>query len=256
MTNPRTVTGTLKTIAQTAFANSSQYERYRPTFGHKPVQALLEGLKIAGSQGAKVIDLGAGTGKFTEVLARRDEGYEIIAVEPHDAMRKELEKKNLDNVSAVEGFSTDMPVESQSIDAVIASQVKNLIRYPFADEDTLAEAHRVLRPGHCLGLIWNIEDYNAPQEWTPTTPYESKLKEIIWSLHDNENRFRHGKWRAVFDRQGQKSPAASGNSRRLFQYPIEEDAIPFTTHLQKDDVWNRMRTLSHIANSDKEEQEV
>ncbi|KAI5298822.1 U4/U6-U5 snRNP complex subunit lsm6 [Ascosphaera pollenicola] len=42
--------------------------------------------------------------------------------------------------------------------------------------------------------------------------------------------------------------------RRLFSYPIEEGAVPFTASLPKDDVWNRMRSLSHIANSEAEEQ--
>lgn len=123
---PRNLTGTLKSIAQSAFAASSHYDKYRPSFPPKPVQALLDGLKISGVYGAKVIDLGAGTGKFTEVLARRQEGYDIIAVEPHDDMRRELEQKKLVNVDVVKGYSTDMPVEEKSVDAVIASQVKEL----------------------------------------------------------------------------------------------------------------------------------
>lgn len=148
----------------------------------------------------------------------------------------------------------------------------------FADESTLQEVHRVLRPKQYLGMIWNIEDCtfnalkliplnqektlisqadNAPREWNPTTSYEAKLKEIIWSLSDTENRFRHNKWREVFERQGEKSADASDVAeRRLFTYPLEETSVPFVANLPKDDVWNRMRSLSHIANSTAEEQEV
>ncbi|KAI5299248.1 S-methyl-5-thioribose-1-phosphate isomerase, partial [Ascosphaera pollenicola] len=95
MTGPRSITGTLKSIAQSAFAASSHYDRYRPSFPAKPVQALLAGLQVSGVRRARIIDLGAGTGKFTEVLARREEGFGIVAVEPHDDMRRQLEQKAL-----------------------------------------------------------------------------------------------------------------------------------------------------------------
>jgi len=73
--------------------------------------------------GAKVVDLGAGTGKFTALLEARPENYEILAIEPHEAMRKELESKRLKNVTVMTGVATSMALEAQSVDAVIASQV-------------------------------------------------------------------------------------------------------------------------------------
>ncbi len=87
------------------------------------VDSLLSHLLIKDVRGAKVVDLGAGTGKFTTLLAGRRENYEILAIEPHEAMRKELESKRLRSVSVMAGDATSMPLESQSVDAVIASQV-------------------------------------------------------------------------------------------------------------------------------------
>ena len=70
-----------------------------------------------------MLDLGAGTGKFTELLAQRDEGFEIIAVEPHAGMRRELERKGLRGVRILEGEAAKIPMETGKADAVVVAQV-------------------------------------------------------------------------------------------------------------------------------------
>jgi len=77
--------------------------------------------------GARIIDLGAGTGKFTELLADRDERYEILAVEPHEGMRKELLRKNLRGVKVVHGTAEKIEVQREWADAVICAQVGSSI---------------------------------------------------------------------------------------------------------------------------------
>ena len=109
--------------AQTGFAKSGAYDQYRPTYSSTITQLLLEKLRVAGRNGAKILDLAAGTGKFTELLAARDEKYEIIAVEPHDDMRKVLENKKLPNVTVKTGTAESIPLEDASVDAVICAQV-------------------------------------------------------------------------------------------------------------------------------------
>lgn len=81
--------------------------------------------------------LTAGTGKFTECLARRPEGYSIIAVEPHANMRKVLDDKHLQGVRVKDGLSTSLPLDDESVDAVIVAQVGQkqclsfvLVRFP------------------------------------------------------------------------------------------------------------------------------
>ena len=109
--------------ALTGFANASSYDQHRPSYPLEAVDSLLSHLQIKEVRTAKVVDLGAGTGKFTTLLAERQENYEILAIEPHEAMRKELESKILKSVSVMAGDATSMPLESQSADALIASQV-------------------------------------------------------------------------------------------------------------------------------------
>jgi SAM-dependent methyltransferase len=109
--------------ALSGFADGASYDAYRPTYPDEAVSKLLSALNLSGKQGARVLDLAAGTGKFTELLAARPEKFEIIAVEPHDGMRAELERKKLPNVVVKKGLATNIPLDSGDVDAVIAAQV-------------------------------------------------------------------------------------------------------------------------------------
>lgn len=110
--------------AQTGFASAAAYDAYRPTYPPKALSELLTHLDVAGVKGAKVMDLAAGTGKFTELLSARDEEYDIVAVEPHQGMREQLEKKNLKGVRVLDGTAESMSgVEDEEVAAVVASQV-------------------------------------------------------------------------------------------------------------------------------------
>ena len=105
------------------FSKAASYEFYRPSYPPSAVSSLLQKLEIEGVKGARVVDLAAGTGKFTELLANREEKYVIIAVEPSDAMRAELEGKMLRGVEVMNGEARRMEIASQTIDAVVIAQV-------------------------------------------------------------------------------------------------------------------------------------
>lgn len=107
------------------FTKAASYETYRPSYPLSAVCSLLQKLEIEGLKSARVVDLGAGTGKFTEILASRDEQYEIIAVEPKDSMRGELQRKDLSNVKIMQGEANKMDIESHIIDAVVVAQVSH-----------------------------------------------------------------------------------------------------------------------------------
>ena len=117
---------TLPAAAEAGFKHASSYDKHRPSYPPSAVSGLLKNLGLDGRNKARIVDLAAGTGKFTELLSQRPESFEIIAVEPHDAMRGELEKKHLRGVQIVKGSSTDMPFNDGSIDAIIVAQVRNM----------------------------------------------------------------------------------------------------------------------------------
>jgi ubiquinone/menaquinone biosynthesis C-methylase UbiE len=113
------------------FSNASNYDKYRPTYPEEAVSKLLARLGVAGVAGAQIIDVGAGTGKFTSLLADREEKFEIKCIEPHNEMKEVLAKKFGEGnegkwkggVQIVEGDAANMSVEDEWADAVIASQV-------------------------------------------------------------------------------------------------------------------------------------
>lgn len=109
--------------ATSGFASASAYNAHRPSYPSSAISSLLSALKLDGVAGARIIDLGAGTGKFTELLSDRDEGYEILAVEPHEGMRNELLRKNLKGVKVVHGTAEKIGVEGEWADVVICAQV-------------------------------------------------------------------------------------------------------------------------------------
>ena len=74
-----------------------------------------------------MLEVAAGTGKFTEVLAAREEGFEVVSTEPLESMRGELESKRL-GVEVKEGSAVSLPVEDGWADVCIAAQVGDLYR--------------------------------------------------------------------------------------------------------------------------------
>ena len=78
---------------------------------------------------------------------------------------------------------------------------------------------------------------NKPRSWTAATKWENALHElVINAASDGQPRFRDDVWRDVFGRQ-----------KGLFSTPIGEDRTEWTIWLGHDALWDRVRTLSHIA---------
>ncbi|KAK4690954.1 hypothetical protein P7C71_g5944, partial [Lecanoromycetidae sp. Uapishka_2] len=105
------------------FQNAYSYDQHRPSYPPEAVESLLKHLQVDELKGARIIDLAAGTGKFTKLLSEREEQYEIVAIEPHEGMRSELVEKHFRGVKVLDGVASSMKgVESQCIDAVVAAQ--------------------------------------------------------------------------------------------------------------------------------------
>jgi SAM-dependent methyltransferase len=113
----------LPTAASKGFANAAAYDAHRPSYPAAAVDALLAHLGLAGRAGARVVEVGSGTGKFTELLAARPERFALVAVEPLDSMRAELVVKRLEGVDVREGHAGRLGgVEAEWADACVAAQ--------------------------------------------------------------------------------------------------------------------------------------
>jgi SAM-dependent methyltransferase len=125
------------------------YERGRPTYPVEAVRWML------GEQPLTVLELGAGTGKLTRVVAEL--GHDVQATDPDPAMLQVLERE-LPGVRTAEASAEDIPLADASVDAVIAAQA-----FHWFDLDrALPEIARVLRPGGRVCLVWNYRDEKIP----------------------------------------------------------------------------------------------
>jgi SAM-dependent methyltransferase len=134
----------------TAFADvAGAYERARPGYPLGAVQWMV------GDEPVDVVDLGAGTGKLTRALVAL--GHRVVAVEPLDEMRAQLEAA-VPGVRAVAGKAESMPLPDASADVVTSAQAFHW----FDHDDALPEIGRVLRPEGRLSLVWNSRDDRDP----------------------------------------------------------------------------------------------
>lgn len=95
------------------------------------------------ARGSTVLDLGSGTGAYSEFLAEAFSA-EVLAVEPSDRMRAVAADEHAHpRVTYLEGRAEALPLEDACCDAALLSQMVHHIADPAA---CVAELRRVLRP--------------------------------------------------------------------------------------------------------------
>ncbi|MFL9922855.1 class I SAM-dependent methyltransferase [Herbaspirillum lusitanum] len=206
-----------RTAADGYTVTADNYVRGRPGYPPEVMQWLRDDLLL--SVGKVVLDLGAGTGKFTAYLART--GAHVIAVEPVEKMRDKLVEA-LPQVRALAGTAEAIPMPDASVDAIVCAQAFHW----FASTAALQEIQRVLKPGGCLGLIWNMRD--ARVGWV------QKLDSIVNQVEGDTPRYRTGAWRKVFPFAG------------LSMLQERHFAVGHTGPAE-DVILNRVRSTSFIA---------
>ncbi len=134
-------------------AGAAAYEQGRPSYSDDVVAWLADRLGIA--PGRTIVDLAAGTGKLTRLLAAT--GAHVTAIEPVDAMRDQL-LIACPGADAVSGTAESIPLPDRSVDGLTVAQAFHW----FDPAAALAEIARVLRPGGSLGIVFNERDTREP----------------------------------------------------------------------------------------------
>ena len=137
--------------ARSFAAVADAYDRARPSYPDAAATWLTGG---AAARGSLVLELGAGTGKLTEVLVRG--GQELVVTEPLPDMVRRLRDRL--PVSPVVSTAERIPMPRRSVDTVVCGQ-----SFHWFDHDVaLAEIAQVLRPGGHLAVVWNRYDTDIP----------------------------------------------------------------------------------------------
>jgi SAM-dependent methyltransferase len=206
-------------------ATSDLYEQIRPEYPKAAVDILVRELGIG--RGRVVVDVGAGTGKLTRMLAPT--GATLIAVEPVAEMRERL-AESVPVAVPFDGAAEHMALRDGSADAITVAQA-----FHWFDADrALGEFHRVLAPTGRVGLIWNVRDRRVP--WV------AAFDVLVDAVDPERPDHRTGNWRAAFDRTA------------LFG-PLQERDVEYAQTLTAREVVDRAATVSSIASLPEAERE-
>jgi len=139
-------------------AVADAYDRSRPGYPAEAAQWL------AGATPVRVVELGAGTGRLTEELARL--GHEVLATDPLEEMLAHLHRR-LPDVPTACASAERIPLPDRTVDVAVSAQAFHW----FDTDRALPEIARVLRPGGALALVWN--------EWDVRIPWVRRLRGLL-----------------------------------------------------------------------------
>jgi len=220
MSNPNGV----EFVAQEGFEKSVDfYENARPSYPTEAISILEKVLELIPNE-SHVLDLGAGTGKFTRLLLNGN--YHLTAVEPAQAMREKFKQIMPSTVPILDGNSWNIPVPSGSQDAVVCAQAFHW----FANLNTLKEVHRVLKPGGGFGIIWNLE-HRENKKWV------GELRDYYEQFEMNSPQYRLELWKEVWEEEEAKC---------LFS-PLQFQSIIHSIHSTKETIRQRLMSKSYMG---------
>jgi SAM-dependent methyltransferase len=209
----------LHDVAAAGFGSEADaYERARPSYPSEAVAWLADALRVA--PGRTVVDLAAGTGKLTRLLAPF--GADLYAVEPVDGMRAHL-ASTVPGVPTLSALAEALPFTPSSVDAITVAQAFHW----FDAHAALREFHRVLAPGGRVGLIWNARDRSVP--WV----------DAVWSIMDRVE--RRAPWRDHDEWRG------TAFVDQPWFTPLTEATFHQEQLLTHDELVDRVRSVSHVA---------
>ncbi|XP_061175907.1 uncharacterized protein LOC133184845 [Saccostrea echinata] len=149
-------------LAKAGFVDGGNYETYRPGYTDDVVKEIIlmatDSVDLLdGECEYDILELGAGTGKFTECLLKHcPQGMKVLVTEPSNDFIKTLEEK-IPVVETRQCSANKIPLPDNSVKAIIAAQCFHW----FANEENISEIARVLKPGGNFVLVWNVLDESS-----------------------------------------------------------------------------------------------
>lgn len=163
---------------------AAAYARARPTYPAELVDLLISDAGVVA--GDTVVDFGAGTGIFTQLLVER--GLHISAIEPNQPMRECATV----NAVWVDGTFEQSGLPSESQKWAVAAQAFHWAEPARA----LPEIRRILKPGSLFAVLWNNRA-NRESEilgWT-----EAAIRRRVPEF---DEAYRNRDWRSILESTG------------------------------------------------------
>jgi SAM-dependent methyltransferase len=191
---------------------AEDYERGRPPWPDAVVDRAAAALGLGPD--SIVVDIGAGTGKLSRLLAARF--ARVVAVEPLAEMRALL-AANVPGVEVVEGTAERLPLSDGEADAIFVGDA-----FHWFDSDTaVAEFTRVLGAGGGVALLWKRPDGRSEP------PLHGSVRELISAAiarggEPGGPRVERGEWREPF------ADSAFGelhNEQIPYEYTADRDGL-------------------------------
>lgn len=145
---------------------ASYYDRYRPSYPEALIEAIAK--KTGLIQDSKVLEIGAGSGKATELFVPY--GCELTCIEPgKDLVEKGIEKfRDIGRVKYYQGRFEEWAGHPNHYDLIISAQAFHWVPQPIGYE----KCHIHLKKGKNLALFWNY--YLSNEE-----PIDKELQELL-----------------------------------------------------------------------------
>ena len=118
-----------------------------------------------------VLDLGAGTGRFSQSLQETFH-CPVIAVEPSEAMLAQGKSRRFDNIEWRQGSAENIPLSTNSVDLVWMCQVFHHLEDPAR---AFQEIRRVLVSRGCLAIRNGTRENEVEIEWSSCFPEAQQI---------------------------------------------------------------------------------
>lgn len=160
---------------------ADNYSKFRPAYSETVLEAITSLLPKASTL-CNAVDVGAGTGIWTRMLASKSFGH-LTAIEPNDNMRAcgIQDSKHLPiEWRSGSGETTGLP--DNSVDFVSMASSFHWVNF----EKGIQEFHRVLRPDGLFVAIWN-------PRFIENSPLLMEIEQMIYEIKPDIQRVSSGK---------------------------------------------------------------